>query len=706
VVLLLEDIHWADDGALDLLAQVARAGRAAPLLLVFLARPELFERRPSWGEGPEDHRRLTLEPLSERDTRRLAAALLGKLPETPPELLEVVTGKAEGNPFYVEETVQMLVDDGVLVPGAEVWALRAERLAEVRVPPTLAGVLQARLDGLLAAERATLQRASVVGRVFWEELVAHLEAAEGGLAADGVATPHEVVTATGARLARLRGKELVYRREESAVAGMAEYLFKHALLRDVTYESVLRRKRRGYHGVVAAWLEGRGGARVGEVAGLIAEHYAQAGEGAKAGLWALRAGNQARATDALPVAIAAYERALALLPAEDEAHGAARLAAEEGLGDVLALQARYPEARAAYERMRALAHAAGEGAAEARAWLGAALAQEYQGDYAAAREDAERAETAARDAGAEVERARALHRQGWLLSRQGQHERARARGEEALELAERLGARTDMAEALNLIGGAHTLLGRFDEGERAFTRALALARELGDRRLVGVLAGNLGFNAGHYGDARAALPYFEEGLSTARGIGDRWEEMVCLANVGWTRGRLGEHAMAERDLRQAIALCEETGATAVLTQATGNLAAALLGQGRTGEAHEAALRSLALARQAGRAHLAAGVWETLGRIAREGCAPVTIEGVAYGPEACFAEGLRLRRETGREGEAARTLRAWAEDLWAHGERERAQALWREAGDIFARLGMAAELAGMADQPGDDNGGTA
>jgi len=415
VVLFLEDIHWADDGALDLLAQVARAGQDAPLLLVFLTRPTLFERRPSWGEGQEGHQRVDLTPLSKRDTRRLAAALLAKLPDAPADLLDLVAGAAGGNPFYVEETVQMLVDDGVLVPGAEAWALRAERLAEVRVPPTLAGVLQARLDGLPPAERETLQRASVVGRVFWEGLVAYLEAAEGGLAVGGTdgampgELPEELVAATGARLAQLRGKELVYRREESAVVGTAEYLFKHALLRDVAYESVLRRKRRAYHRVVAAWLEERGGARSDEVAGLIAEHYARAGEDAKAGLWALRAGERARATDAPGAAIAAYERALTLLPpaaAGDEIHAGARLAAEEGLGDMLTLQARYPEARVAYGRMGEAAQAVGDGAAAARAWLGAALTRENQADFVAALDDAERAEAAARAAQAEVERAR------------------------------------------------------------------------------------------------------------------------------------------------------------------------------------------------------------------------------------------------------------------------------------------------------------
>ncbi|MDQ2831685.1 MAG: hypothetical protein M3Y74_21885, partial [Chloroflexota bacterium] len=134
----------------------------------------------------------------------------------------------------------------------------------------------------------------------------------------------------------------------------------------------------------------------------------------------------------------------------------------------------------------------------------------------------------------------------------------------------------------------------------------------------------------------------------------------------------------------------------------GRLADELLDQGRADAAIAAALRALALARQIGDAANAGGTWETLGQVARAVSIPVTIEGVTYGAEECFAESVRVLREAGMEGPAARTLRTWAKDLWTQGERERAQALWREARDIFTRLGMAPELAGMADQPGGDS----
>jgi len=153
--------------------------------------------------------------------------------QVPPELFELVVEGAEGNPFYVEELVKMLVEDGVVEKGVEIWQVIPGRLSEIKVPPTLAGVLQARLESLPAEEQQVLQQASVVGRLFWDRVVAHIQAAEGG-------KPQGVPEA----LNSLRSKEMVYRREASAFTDAREYLFKHDILREVTYESVLKRLRK------------------------------------------------------------------------------------------------------------------------------------------------------------------------------------------------------------------------------------------------------------------------------------------------------------------------------------------------------------------------------------------------------------------------------------------------------------------------------
>ncbi|HLM56904.1 MAG TPA: AAA family ATPase, partial [Pyrinomonadaceae bacterium] len=400
IVVYLDDIHWADDGSLDFIDHLARSCESAPVFVLCLARQTLLERRPAWGEGLERHARVQLQPLSKKESRQLVEEIMRRARGVPAELRELVVGGAEGNPFYVEELIKMLIDQRVIVPGAVEWDVDASRLGEVHVPPTLTGVLQARLDKLTAVEKSVLQRASVVGRVFWDGAVSHLGASQTGairretsLAAGTTTDCAEGGGGVYESLESLRRKELVRRREASGFAGAREYSFKHALLRDVTYESVLRRERREYHRRAAEWLARHSGERVGEYAGLVAEHYERAQEREVAAEWYGRAGRQARETYAPESAIRYYRHALEFLPeGEGQAALARRVEWFEGLGEVLRVQARYAEAVEAYAEMRAAARSSGDAAAEARAWNEIALAQNSQGDNRAAFESTRRAE--------------------------------------------------------------------------------------------------------------------------------------------------------------------------------------------------------------------------------------------------------------------------------------------------------------------------
>ncbi|HEX9440136.1 MAG TPA: AAA family ATPase, partial [Roseiflexaceae bacterium] len=336
-LLLLEDIHWADNGSLDLVEHILREQPDAHLVVVGLTRPTLFERRPDWGEAPIPHTRLDLHPLSEQNSRQLIAEILHKAPVIPPELENLIISRVEGNPFYIEELIKMLIEDGVIVTGEELWRVELGRLATARVPATLTGVLQARLDGLPPPEREVLQHASVVGRVFWNNIVARLHNP------DVVATEPPVMI--NERLGALNGKELIFERPTSAFIETHEYIFKHAILRDVTYESVLKRLRRAYHAQVAECLVEMSGERVGEYAGRIGEHYERAGMAAQAAAWYGWAGKQAQDTYAPEAAITYYQKALTLWDADSgPAHMTQRFEVYAGLGEMLVAQARYNEA--------------------------------------------------------------------------------------------------------------------------------------------------------------------------------------------------------------------------------------------------------------------------------------------------------------------------------------------------------------------------
>ncbi|MBP8003190.1 MAG: AAA family ATPase [Chloroflexi bacterium] len=239
VLILLEDIHWADDNSLDLIEYLYQQIADYPILILALTRPNLFEHRSTW------HSRyplINLNALNREESTRLVREILRLVPTIPQILQETIINNASGNPFYMEELIKMMIEHAVIIPGTETWRVHPSRLAEVRVPPTLTGVLQARLDRLPAQERELLQRASVVGRIFWDGAVVYLTQEE-------PEAPPELVEF---ELNSLQGKELIFRRSTPAFAGTEEFMFKHAILHEVTYESVLKSRRRRFHERAAA----------------------------------------------------------------------------------------------------------------------------------------------------------------------------------------------------------------------------------------------------------------------------------------------------------------------------------------------------------------------------------------------------------------------------------------------------------------------
>jgi class 3 adenylate cyclase/tetratricopeptide (TPR) repeat protein len=255
LVLVVEDIHWADEGLLDLLEYLGRWAEG-PLLILCLARHELLERRPSWAGGIPNATTIVLAPLDASESSRLVDGLLGA--GVPAALRDRIVEFAGGNPLFTEELVRMFVDRGVVRYADGRWELAAP-IEEVEVPTSVQAVLAARLDGLPAPEKRLAQHASVVGRIFWDAVLAHVSR-QGG-------------PATRELLRRLRVKELVVPREPSTFAGAAEFGFRHVLIRDVAYESLPKRERAALHRQVAEWAEATVAERREELTELLAAHY-------------------------------------------------------------------------------------------------------------------------------------------------------------------------------------------------------------------------------------------------------------------------------------------------------------------------------------------------------------------------------------------------------------------------------------------------
>jgi class 3 adenylate cyclase/tetratricopeptide (TPR) repeat protein len=697
-ILVAEDIHWADDGSLDLLSHLHCACCDVPLLILCLARPTLFERHPDWPGELKCHSRLDVDPLSRAQSLSLVENILQKASEVPQALRELIVGGAEGIPFYIEELIKMLIDQKVVVTDGDRWHVEPTRLATARVPPSLTGILQARLDSLTAGERLVLQRASVVGRVFWDGAVEHLNGAK---EMPAPLTHGEMLEALGG----LRRKELIFHREASSFTGVEEYMFRHELLRNVAYESLLKKTRRGCHEQIARWLIGQSGERSGEVAGLIAMHFERADQRRDAAFWFGRAGQQARGAYAPAAAVDHFQKALKLTPVAATPEEVTEIEGKrrqwsEGLVEVLTAQARFAEALEICLEWRAQSETCGDLVTQVRAWNALAFLNERLGKNRASIECAERAEALARDAGesGRDERIKALLLKGWAFYRLSDASAVLSLGEQARQLCLDCGNRHGLATSFKLIGVAHLQLGNYRDADRFFEQGRDLYEQLGDRRNTAAMWSNLGESARAQGDYASAERLYETALAAVRQIGHRESEAIYLTNLSAARLGLRKFQQVESDLREAMALTDGTNFCA-LSASYSFLAEACAGQGKLVEAFDAASRALDLARESENDLDRGTAWRTLGRVAAiSKGARVSPGAVGLHPgatntaEDCFARSLEVFKKINAEGERAMTLRAWAEFELKHGQKIQGRRKAEEARAIFMRLGAGPEAA--------------
>jgi class 3 adenylate cyclase/tetratricopeptide (TPR) repeat protein len=511
-VLVLEDLHWADPALLAFLEHLSDWATDVPLMILCTARPELYERHPSWGGGTRNHTSVALSPLSPDETARLIGALLDQA-VLPSETQAALMSRAGGNPLYAEEFVRMLIDRGVLVRRGAAWELAAGE-DDIPVPESVQALIAARLDTLSPERKALLQDAAVLGKVFWAGAIAEMAGIDPATVRDGL---HE--------LART---ELVRAARRPSIEGETEYAFWHLLIRDVAYGQIPRAARAVKHVAAAGWIERIAGSRMEDSAELLVHHYEQA-----IGL-ASSAGEDVSAleTRLVPLLILAGDRALRL----DTAKAVAYL--ERGL------QITEPGAP---ERLRVLL-------------LGTRLST-FGGETDPARQDVVRdALDEARAQGdrlAEAETLSALSRIAWTA---GDTARQFALVEESVSILRDLPPGRELARALTRRASAYGLAGRSAEVLRALENALPIVREHGTDGDMAVLLQFGGEARVHHGEVEEGIRDLEEGLRLALEFNP--VGMVCAAyvNLGDMRW-LNEGPAAGQDLyERAIEFGERRGA--------------------------------------------------------------------------------------------------------------------------------------------------
>jgi ABC-type oligopeptide transport system substrate-binding subunit len=345
LVLVCEDLHWADPTSLQLLEHLLPLAEQHPLLILCLLRP--VRDHGSWRlrevilqEHAQRHTALWLEPLSVGESEMLVGNLLW-IESLSAELKKTILSRAEGNPFYLEEILRSLIDQGAIVqdPASGRWQPLAD-VERIAIPGTLEGVLVARIDRLHEKTRRVLQLASVIGRIFPYRILAAIAKEEREL---------------DRRLLTLQQEEMI---RERARLPELEYIFKHDLTREAAYNGLLKRDRRVYHRQVAEALERLFPERAEEQLGLLAHHWERAGDAEKAVEYLLQAGDRARRLYAHQEAIRAYERALVRLKEQGDHEQAARTMMKLGLAHHNAFQ--FQQSRQAYDEGFALWRRAGE----------------------------------------------------------------------------------------------------------------------------------------------------------------------------------------------------------------------------------------------------------------------------------------------------------------------------------------------------------
>lgn len=469
-VLVVEDVHWASEPLLELLEQVTDDLVDTAVLTVCTARPEFFDSRASWGGGLRDSTSIRLSPLPEDESLRLVEALLGA-EGLPPELTERIVTRAEGNPFHVEEILQMLIDREAIARENGRWAVRAE-VGDVELPDSVHGVIAARVDLLEPASRDALRRCSPMGRVFWP-------------AAVGVADEP---------IAALARRGLVSEHASSTIEGMREFSFKHALTQDVVYASLPRTERRDLHRRVGGWIEAMAHGREAEVAELAAYHYDQA----------LEYGDSSAET---------RDRCLQLLLAA----GGAALSRAAG-----------ESARRLYERAGDLATIPRD---RARALIGLGRAELLlSGSHRAVEvlADARDAASGAGDARLLADALGLSSRANWLAGRYGEAMQAATA---ALEALDGLDETPQLARAVARLSQLEMLSG-LPHAEQRAREAVEVARRVGDTHAE--LNGRINLvvnraNRGLVPDVAEARAIIERAVET----GDAAEAHRCCVNVLW-----------------------------------------------------------------------------------------------------------------------------------------------------------------------------
>jgi class 3 adenylate cyclase/tetratricopeptide (TPR) repeat protein len=682
LVLVFEDLHWADDNLLDFVDYLVDWVTDSPLLVIGTARPELLERRPGWGGGKPNAATVSLSPLSDDDIARLLASLLEQA-VMPAETQAPLLARAGGNPLYAEEYARMVSERGVAPTD------------DSPLPENVQGIVAARLDALSVEDKTLIQDAAVLGKVFWSGALAAMTGLQRWTVEES--------------LHRLERKEFVRRERRSSVASETEYAFRHVLVRDVAYGQVPRGVRAEKHRLAAEWIEALSTDRE-DRAEMLAHHYLSALDYARAAgqqvesiaeraRVALReAGDRAYSLNASAAAAGFYRGAIELSTADHPERG--YLLARYGRS--LVLSDWRADAVTVLEEAtdRLLASGDREEAAEAVVTLG--TLHWYRGERDKALPRFEHAAMLIRDAGPSRPKAAVLSELARFAMLGDEDASALELAREALAMAEEFGLDEVRTRTLNTLGVSRVKLGD-NEGLADIERSLESTQSGSPERTRGFI--NLASTLGELGQLRRSVELHEQGLREAERAGLPGPTRWLRAERAWDEYLTGrwneavanvEEFLAEAETRERhymdVAAWE---VRALIRVARGDSVGALadsehaLELGRTAQDPQVLLPVLAFRSKilltAGRQSEATAALDEL--LALLG--PSTSSFVAYWSTALVVVLAALGRSTDLE---AVVKNKTGSTRWLDAARAYSAARFQDAADIYAEIGSLPDVA--------------
>ncbi len=534
LVLLIEDLHWADPSSWDYITQVMLDSPNRQYGTFFLAAA-----RPEWNPSDMllDHRgylQIDLQPLSQAASFLLAAELLQKVELVPEKVLNLIADRSEGVPYFAEEIVNWLIDQRILDISTDPWRFASSQFEDSPLPPTLQHLLQARLSALRSEFREVLQYGSIFGREFWE----------GGLQALG-ALP-DPTTMNG-----LEARGFIEVQPTSSFEGEREWRFHHSLMRDVVYESILKRHRSDLHREAGAWLErqARKADRLEDLAGLIGEHAERAGEKSAAADWYFRAGKHSKAHGGQVEARDFFAHTLELLPVDERQR---RWLALLELDGALAALGSTENQKEGLASLNQLAEEFDEPSRLVEANYRQAVFFVSMGETQKALDISRYALQVARDTGKLELEPRLLALMIVSKTRAGELEEAAILADELLARSEELEDETDLALILTNVAVFYSQAGDIGKAVELVERQIKINHQTGDRIGEAIGLGNIGYNYIQLGQFERARVALERSLKLHEALGIRRMYAYNTLNLGLCDWRSGNAEAAVGTMGQAL----------------------------------------------------------------------------------------------------------------------------------------------------------